>query len=32
VAYCRSHFAYEVLAPRYEAALTWACRHKRVEQ
>jgi len=32
VAYCQSHFAYRVLAERYEAALLWACRHRRAKR
>lgn len=30
-AYCRTHFAYGVLAGRYEAALLWACQHRRAQ-
>jgi glycosyltransferase involved in cell wall biosynthesis len=29
--YCKRHFAYGVLAESYEAALLWACRHRRAE-
>ncbi|RIE16001.1 glycosyltransferase family 4 protein [Candidatus Cryosericum septentrionale] len=31
-AYCQSHFAYGVLAERYEAALLWACQHRRAQR
>ena len=27
--YCNRHFTYDVLAGRYEAALMWACQHRR---
>jgi glycosyltransferase involved in cell wall biosynthesis len=30
--YCQRRFAYEVLGERYETALTWACRHRRVQR
>jgi glycosyltransferase involved in cell wall biosynthesis len=30
--YCQSHFAYGVLAERYEEALVWACQHRRIER
>jgi len=30
--YCQGHFAYGVLGERYEAALTWACRHRRAQR
>ena len=30
--YCQSHFAYGVLAERYETALMWACRHRRAKR
>jgi glycosyltransferase involved in cell wall biosynthesis len=30
--YCRRHFAYGVLVERYEAALLWACLHRRTRR
>ena len=30
--HCQRHFAYGVLGERYEAALVWACRHRRAQR
>ena len=30
--YCQRHFAYRALGESYEAALTWACRHRRAQR
>ena len=30
--YCQNYFTYGALGERYEAALMWACRHRRVER
>ena len=30
--YCRRHFAYGILGERYDAALAWACRNRRVKR